>query len=55
MWWGGFSEKASNFKKQKETGLNPHVVGRFFRVCLIVEYPLYFGVLIPMWWGGFSE
>ena len=36
-------------------GLNPHVVGRFFRVSdVIFGIPTAY-VLIPMWWGGFSE
>ena len=36
-------------------GLNPHVVGRFFRVNLVASLKLSEEVLIPMWWGGFSE
>ena len=102
MWWGGFSE----FNQRKEVptqGLNPHVVGRFFREsgavvvnvsegCLnphvvgrffrvnqaVKPRGIHWGlnphvvgrffrgfsaslsnacrdVLIPMWWGGFSE
>ena len=38
-----------------QIGLNPHVVGRFFRAYqghLPNGNPV---VLIPMWWGGFSE
>ena len=37
------------------TGLNPHVVGRFFRVKNVLVYEDAGWVLIPMWWGGFSE
>ena len=37
-------------------GLNPHVVGRFFRVSVGTLKPTKMvTVLIPMWWGGFSE
>ena len=36
-------------------GLNPHVVGRFFREVYIREISKVNAVLIPMWWGGFSE
>ena len=36
-------------------GLNPHVVGRFFREVTKVLTNLLVVVLIPMWWGGFSE
>ena len=35
--------------------LNPHVVGRFFREQHFEERPHCDVVLIPMWWGGFSE
>ena len=35
-------------------GLNPHVVGRFFRDEFTSE-TIEYHVLIPMWWGGFSE
>ena len=35
--------------------LNPHVVGRFFRVVKLDKLYPYEQVLIPMWWGGFSE
>ena len=38
----------------KDLRLNPHVVGRFFRVYLLSFYFVLL-VLIPMWWGGFSE
>ena len=39
---------------QTHSSLNPHVVGRFFReVQYEAEVDAY--VLIPMWWGGFSE
>ena len=31
MWWGGFSEKTFDSHKGINLGLNPHVVGRFFR------------------------
>ena len=39
----------------KLLGLNPHVVGRFFRDN--IDWAKYEDehVLIPMWWGGFSE
>ena len=36
-------------------GLNPHVVGRFFRVLPEPLTVILSPVLIPMWWGGFSE
>ena len=39
----------------EDMGLNPHVVGRFFRVYTTWKYSIYRYVLIPMWWGGFSE
>ena len=32
MWWGGFSESSFNSSLLPMYGLNPHVVGRFFRV-----------------------
>ena len=35
--------------------LNPHVVGRFFRDLKTNELEPDTRVLIPMWWGGFSE
>ena len=35
--------------------LNPHVVGRFFRVETNLKERQKAEVLIPMWWGGFSE
>ena len=35
--------------------LNPHVVGRFFRVFYSMLAQGQREVLIPMWWGGFSE
>ena len=35
--------------------LNPHVVGRFFRANERKEFEDAASVLIPMWWGGFSE
>ena len=35
--------------------LNPHVVGRFFRESLDELNAIINDVLIPMWWGGFSE
>ena len=35
--------------------LNPHVVGRFFRGKLGASGFHEPEVLIPMWWGGFSE
>ena len=32
MWWGGFSEATENRPVEvAPEGLNPHVVGRFFR------------------------
>ena len=31
MWWGGFSEQDFDMLAAP-VGLNPHVVGRFFRV-----------------------
>ena len=37
------------------TGLNPHVVGRFFREQDLLSNVAWYDVLIPMWWGGFSE
>ena len=40
--------------EMQEIRLNPHVVGRFFREfkrVLVAKN----NVLIPMWWGGFSE
>ena len=36
-------------------GLNPHVVGRFFRAVDARKQTHADRVLIPMWWGGFSE
>ena len=38
MWWGGFSE-AKEFADNMKTkaSLNPHVVGRFFRVDYLNE------------------
>ena len=35
--------------------LNPHVVGRFFRALNVTKEIFEQWVLIPMWWGGFSE
>ena len=32
MWWGGFSEYTRNSATENMNRLNPHVVGRFFRV-----------------------
>ena len=32
MWWGGFSETNAVGGNGYVPGLNPHVVGRFFRV-----------------------
>ena len=79
MWWGGFSENGWEVDCERTFGLNPHVVGRFFRGSCkkqsrwngtslnphVVgrffrgDNPEYIatqrGVLIPMWWGGFSE
>ena len=55
MWWGGFSELNAVINGALQGSLNPHVVGRFFRVTGL-EGTLYAQeVLIPMWWGGFSE
>ena len=54
MWWGGFSEAEMNASNINQLGLNPHVVGRFFRAYTRLSY-LPSLVLIPMWWGGFSE
>ena len=31
MWWGGFSEHLMTSTTMLGYGLNPHVVGRFFR------------------------
>ena len=31
MWWGGFSEVIDSVTWINTEGLNPHVVGRFFR------------------------
>ena len=31
MWWGGFSEAIRFVQNLGRMGLNPHVVGRFFR------------------------
>ena len=31
MWWGGFSESLKRSDYNHCRGLNPHVVGRFFR------------------------
>ena len=31
MWWGGFSETRVYVEDGRKVGLNPHVVGRFFR------------------------
>ena len=36
MWWGGFSEAKRSMLKDLGEGLNPHVVGRFFRVFAVV-------------------
>ena len=55
MWWGGFSEKNSSGKCVRKIGLNPHVVGRFFRGRSLLYGQNVQTVLIPMWWGGFSE
>ena len=54
MWWGGFSETYSAGVWFGVLSLNPHVVGRFFRVKDLGEELIQI-VLIPMWWGGFSE
>ena len=35
--------------------LNPHVVGKFFRAETIRFSLKLAEVLIPMWWGSFSE
>ena len=37
------------------SSLNPHVVGRFFRAVFGGGLGTGTYVLIPMWWGGFSE
>ena len=55
MWWGGFSEQKLLVQQITTTSLNPHVVGRFFRVPIAGFSACAFSVLIPMWWGGFSE
>ena len=55
MWWGGFSEIGCKLHSMHWMGLNPHVVGRFFRVKAIWDKGGSRDVLIPMWWGGFSE
>ena len=54
MWWGGFSEENVRILMASNRGLNPHVVGRFFRDEFTSE-TIEYHVLIPMWWGGFSE
>ena len=54
MWWGGFSEHIDWQDVWDDECLNPHVVGRFFRVRQIEDLADHC-VLIPMWWGGFSE
>ena len=54
MWWGGFSEVWEH-APEGTLGLNPHVVGRFFRVNGDTGWVEITKVLIPMWWGGFSE
>ena len=40
---------------EADFSLNPHVVGRFFRGISWFVFRLTNNVLIPMWWGGFSE
>ena len=55
MWWGGFSEGVICQQNHKDSRLNPHVVGRFFRGNAVSNSALKLLVLIPMWWGGFSE
>ena len=56
MWWGGFSERKEIITSAEAFfGLNPHVVGRFFRVEARKATKQDRMVLIPMWWGGFSE
>ena len=55
MWWGGFSECTVTWFSWFFVGLNPHVVGRFFRGLCAWQFRLRICVLIPMWWGGFSE
>ena len=40
--------------EDERISLNPHVVGRFFRE-IQLSYSFRTNVLIPMWWGGFSE
>ena len=39
MWWGGFSEITIAETEVSVLGLNPHVVGRFFRVKLSADNP----------------
>ena len=55
MWWGGFSEPTLSLLSSTFGSLNPHVVGRFFRVVAAGAVVVGAIVLIPMWWGGFSE
>ena len=55
MWWGGFSEMRVMMNNLNQKGLNPHVVGRFFRDPEFIAQQRGIRVLIPMWWGGFSE
>ena len=55
MWWGGFSEHLNRLKWVLYASLNPHVVGRVFRVSNEIRCGHRRIVLIPMWWGGFSE
>ena len=52
---GRFFRVRKKWKLVNSSSLNPHVVGRFFREWLRIDIQLGDSVLIPMWWGGFSE
>ena len=52
---GRFFRVHMELTKKAVRRLNPHVVGRFFRAQMRGTYLTRTYVLIPMWWGGFSE